>query len=200
RSDGGTTRPRLDHPPVPGGVHRLDLDAQVVVDERALLQAARHLLPPPGPAAAAPASDDELVGRLVLAARAAFGLAPRRHGMAAAGALALTAAERVVDRVHGHAARLRTAALPPAPPGLAELDEPGLDVADLADGGTAVDRHPAHLGRRKPQRGEVALFGDELHGGARAAGELAARPRLELDVVHRRADREVAQRQGVARA
>src|SRR5205085_17377 len=52
RSDGGTTRPRLDDPPVPGGVHRLDLDAQVVVDERALLHAARHLLPPPGPAGA----------------------------------------------------------------------------------------------------------------------------------------------------
>src|SRR5207237_1100921 len=86
------------------------------------------------------------------------------------------------------------------PPGLADLDEPGLDVADLADGGAAVDRHPAHLGRREPQRGEIAFLGHELHGGAGAAGELAARTRLELDVVHGRADRDVAQRQGVARA
>jgi hypothetical protein len=59
---------------------------------------------------------------------------------------------------------------------------------------------PAHLGRREPQRGEVAFLGHELHGGAGAAGELAARARLELDVVHGRADRDVPQRQGVARA
>src|SRR6266498_1542923 len=92
-----------------------DHHPHVVVDERSLLQTARHRLPPPGSTATAPAPNDQLVGRLVLAARAAFGLAPRRHRVAAAGALALAAAERVVDRVHRDAARMRPAALPPVP-------------------------------------------------------------------------------------
>src|SRR6266511_3315346 len=181
RSDGGATRPRLDDLPVAGRVHRLDLDAQVVVDERALLQAARHVLPPAGAAASSPASDDELVGRLVLAAGAALGLAPRRHRVTSAGALALSAAERVVDRVHGDAAGVRPLALPSIAAGLADLNQRRLDVADLTHRGATVDRHPAHLGRREAQRGEVAFLGHELHGRARAAGELAARARLELD-------------------
>src|SRR3970040_1868860 len=59
--------------------------------------------------AAASAADDQLVGLLVLAARA---LAERRHSprgdrVAAAFRLALTAAVRVVDRVHRRAAHRR---------------------------------------------------------------------------------------------
>src|SRR5262249_17446987 len=111
--DRRAARPGLDHLAVAGRVHLLHLDAQVVVDERSLLQAARHRLPPPWAGAAAPATDDELAGRLVLAAGAALGLAPRRHGVPAAGALALAAAERVVDRVHGHTPGVRPASLPP---------------------------------------------------------------------------------------
>src|SRR5262249_34269325 len=54
--------------------------------------------------------------------------------------------------------------------------------------------------RREPERGEVALLRHELHGGAGAAGELAPRARLELDVVHGRTDGDVAQRERVAGA
>src|SRR6187397_1369594 len=49
------------------------------------------------------ATDDELLGRLGLVAGATLGLAPRRHGMAATRGLALAAAVRVVDGVHGDA-------------------------------------------------------------------------------------------------
>src|SRR5690349_4566222 len=106
----------------------------------------------------------------------------------------------VVDRVHGHAAGLRALALPAVATGLADLDELELGVADLADGGAAVDRHATHLGARQAQGGEVALLGHELDARAGAAGHLAAAAGLELDVVDGGADRDVAQRQGVARA
>src|SRR5262249_1902043 len=99
-------------------VHPLDLHPQVVVDEGALLQAARHRLPPG--AARAPAADDQGVGRLLGLAGPALGLAPRRHRGASAGALALAPAERVVARVHGHATGLRALAPPAGPPGLAQ--------------------------------------------------------------------------------
>src|SRR6478609_6103483 len=59
----------------------------MVVDERTFFQTAWHRLPP-CPAATA-AADDQLVGLLALLAGTAFGLAPRRHRVPAAGALAL---------------------------------------------------------------------------------------------------------------
>src|SRR5690606_6502268 len=61
----------------------------------------------PPRAAGTAATHDQLVGLLVLLAGAALGLAPGRHGMAAARRLALAAAERVVDGVHGDAPGLR---------------------------------------------------------------------------------------------
>src|SRR6266851_4573747 len=65
---------------------------------------------PPGPTAP-PAADDHLVGGLVLGPGATLFLAPRRRRVPAAGALALASAERVVDRVHGHAPGVGPAAL-----------------------------------------------------------------------------------------
>src|SRR5580765_2441002 len=110
----------------------------------------------PPAAAGTPAADDQLLGFLVLVAGAALGLAPRRHRVASAGALALAAAEWVVDGVHGDTAGLRAHALPAVAAGLADLDQLGLGVADLADRGAAVDGHAPHLGGRQAQGGEVA--------------------------------------------
>src|SRR5436305_189865 len=168
----------------------------MLVDERALLQTARHALPPG--AARAPAPDDQFLGRLVLLAGAALGLAPRAHRMATARGLALAAAEGVVDGVHGHAARLGPHALPAVAARLAEGHELGLGVAHLADRRPAVDRNPAHFSAGKAEGGEVALLGDQLDAGARAPAHAPAGTRLELDVVHRRTDGDIAQRQGVA--
>src|SRR5579872_1788896 len=86
-----------------------------------------------GAAAAAPAND-HLVRRLVARTGTALGLAPRRHRMASSGRLALPAPERMVDRVHGHAARLGTHALPPVAARLADRHQLGLGVAHFAQG------------------------------------------------------------------
>ena len=131
----------------------VDLLEQMVVDERALLQTARHgdlfLRPRTADAAAA---DDELLRRLLgLVAGATLGLAPRRHRGTTTGGLALATTERVVDRVHGDATGLGAHALPAVAAGLADLDQLVLGVADLTDGGPAVDRHPAHLGAGQAQ-------------------------------------------------
>src|SRR5512133_2683179 len=98
--DRGTTRPGADH--VLGalfvlGVHLLE---QVVVDERALLQAAWHvcrLLSRSALLVGAPAAHDHGVTGLALA-RAAFRLAVRVHRVASTGGLALTTTVRAVDR------------------------------------------------------------------------------------------------------
>ena len=154
---------------------------------------------PPAAARTAPA-DDELLGRLGLVAGAALGLAPRRDGMATTGRLALAATQGVVDGVHGDAAGLGLDALPAVAAGLADLDQLGLGVADLTDGGPAVDRHAAHLGAGQAQGGEVALLGHQLHGGAGRAAHLGAAAGVQLDGVHHGADGDVAQRQAVAGA
>src|SRR5688572_26206333 len=120
--------------------------------------------------------------------------------MPTTGGLALAATVRVVDRVHGHATGLGADALPAVAAGLADLDELGLGVAHGADGGPAVDGDPPHLGAGQAQGGEVALLGHQLDAGAGRAGHLGAATGLQLDVVHRGADRDVAQRHGVARA
>src|SRR5207247_10883861 len=125
-------------------------------------------------------ADDQLLGRLVGVAGSAFGLAPWRDRVATTRGLALAATQRVVDRVHGHAAGLGSLALPAVAARLADRDQLGLGVPDLADGRPAVDRHAPHLGAREPQGGEVALLGDELDARARAASHLAAGAGLEL--------------------
>src|SRR4051794_14019265 len=120
--DRGAPRPGLDDLLLVVGVQAVHLLQEVVVDERALLQAARHGLPPT--TAGAPAADDELLGRLGLVSGAALGLAPRRHRVAATRGLALAAPVRMVHRVHGGAPALRADARPAAPAGPAHLHGP----------------------------------------------------------------------------
>src|SRR5256714_526958 len=154
---------------------------------------------PPGPTAPPPA-DDHLIGGLGLGPRATLFLAPGRRRVAPTGALALTAAERVVDGVHGHAPGVGTAALPPVPTRLAQRDQLGLGVAHGPDGGPAVGGDPPHLGRREPQGGEVALLGHQLDAHPRAPGDLAPGAGLQLDVVDDRTDRDITHGKSVTRA
>src|SRR5215207_3999392 len=89
-----------------------------------------------------PVAHDHVLRALVLARLVAAGrLAPRGDGVATARGLALAAAVRVIDRVHGDAADVRADALPARAPGLAEGDVLVLDVAHLPDGRHADDRH-----------------------------------------------------------
>src|SRR5690606_35645263 len=114
--------------------------------------------------------------------------------------LGLTTTVRVVNRVHRRTTDGRTHAAPTLGAGLTQLLQVVLVVADLADGGAALDRHLAHLARTQAEQRIGALAGHQLHAGAGGAGDLRALARLQLDAVHRGADRDVAQRQGVAGA
>src|SRR5687768_10568379 len=148
----------------------------------------------------AAAAHDLLRRRLALLSRlVALGrLAPRCHGMPAARGLPLTAAQRVIDRVHRHAADLGPSAAPARSAGLAERQVLVIEVSDLADRRLALGVHPADLGAREAQQAEAALAGHQLHPGAGCAGQLPALPRLELHVVDRRPERDRGQRQRVA--
>ena len=119
--------------------------------------------------------------------------------MATTGGLALTTTVRVVDRVHRDTADGRADALPAHAAGLAPVDVRLLGVADLADGGAAADVDQADLTGRHAQVGHGALLRQQLHGGTGGAGELRAAAGPQLDRVDRRTDRDVAQRQVVAR-
>src|SRR5262245_1641517 len=144
--------------------------------------------------------DDHRVGSFVLTGLEALRqLAPGRTRVAAARRTAFAAAHRVIDRVHGDAAVVRAAALPARAPCLADVDAAVFDVADLADGGPAVEVDPAGLARRQPDLAPVAFLRHHLRAGPGRTAHLRAARDLELDVVNGRAQRDEAQRQVVAR-
>ena len=70
--------------------------------------------------------------------------------MTSAGASALAAAKRMIDRVHGHATNLRPLAKPSVAARLADGNVLVLDIADLSDRGPAldVDHADTHDARR----------------------------------------------------
>src|SRR4051794_11986632 len=199
RHDHRAPGPGLDDVLGPLLVLNVHLLLQVVVDEGALLQTARHvsgllsaLL------AGTTATHDELVAVLVGAAGPALRLAPGAHRVTATAGLALTTAVRVVDGVHGDTADGGALALPPHAAGLAPVDVRLLGVADLADRGAAAQVDVADLTGRHAQLRVRAVLGDQLHAGARRAGDLRAAPGPQLDGVHDGAGGDVAQRQVVA--
>ena len=140
-------------------------------------------------------SVDLAVARLVALGRHA----PRRHRMAAARRLAFAAAERMIDRVHRDAAHVRPLAQPAAAAGLADRHVLVIDVADLADRREALHVDLANLARRHLHRRVVAFLGHQLHRRSGAARDLAALAGPQLHVVEQRAERDVLQRQRVAR-
>src|SRR6267142_1646383 len=195
RRDRGAPRPGLEHLLLARAVQLLDSRVERLVDVRPLLERASHprllFLPTRDDGGVAgPGAPPRLV--------ALGGLAPWRHRVIAL-ALALAAAHRVVDRVHDRAAHRGPEALPAHAPGLADRDVLVIEVADLAHGGHAVERDQPHLARGQPQRRAGAFLGEQLGLGAGTAAHLRAAAGLQLDVVHERADRDVADRQRVAR-
>src|SRR4051794_16005131 len=111
---------------------------------------------------------------------------------------ALAAAVRVVDRVHGRAARLRALAQVPRAAGLADGDVLVVGVANGADGRAALGRDQAHLAGVEAQRRRAGLLRDQLDRRTGGAAELAAAPGCELDVVDDRTRRDVRQRERTA--
>src|SRR5580700_3039924 len=141
------------------------------------------------------AAHDVLVGALVLLTRAIPQRrhAPRRDRVPAGCRRALAASVRVVDRVHRGAARLRAHAHVALAPGLADLHVLMLGVADRPNRGPALGAHKSHLAGGQPQGRHLAVAGHQLHRGARRARHLTAATRLQLDVVHDRADGHTSQ-------
>src|SRR6266849_6805986 len=146
-----------------------------------------------------PARHDVAVGRASAAPRlVALGrLAPGSHRMVAL-AFALAPAHRMIDGVHDGAAHGGPEPLPAHPARLAHGHVLVVEVADLADGGNALELDLAHLARGQLEVGVVAFLGQELGLGARAPAELPALARLQLDVVHERAEGDVPDGQGIA--
>src|SRR5207248_7811100 len=130
----------------------------------------------------------------------ALALAPRVRWRPATRALALAAAERMVDGIHGHAADSGATPQPAALPRLADRHQLVLGIADFADRGEAFAPHHPHFGRPEPERDVVALFRHHLRARTGAAAQLAALADLELDVVHRGTQRNLEQRHCVAGA
>src|SRR5438445_267666 len=195
RRDRRAARPRLQHLLLPAPVQLLHPREQRLVDVRPLLERTPHrrLL-------FLPSRHDVAVRwprratRLVARGR----LAPRGHRVIAL-ALALAAAHRVVDGVHHRAAHRRAEAEPAHPARLPDRYVLVIEVAHLPDRRHAVDRHHSHLARRQLERRPLALLRQELRLRAGAPAHLRAAARLELHVVNERADRDIAERQRVAR-
>src|SRR3954470_2598442 len=200
RRDHRAARPGLDHVLGVGLVLRRHLAEQVVIAERTLFETARHccrsLLALLADIAAA---NDELVTGKVALARPAFLLAPRADRVTSTGRLALATTVRVVDRVHGDTADGRANTLPAHAAGLAPVDVGLLGVADLADRRAAAHVDVADLAGGQTQLGVRAVLGHEAHRGSCGTRHLGAPARLQLDRVDDGTDRDVLQRQVVAR-
>src|SRR5690606_13970009 len=109
------------------------------------------------------------------------------------------AAVRVIDRVHRDAADRRTDAAPAIRAGLADRAQAVLFVADFDDRCPALDVHATDLAGTQAHLGVGAFAGQQARGGTRRAGELRALAGQHLDAVDGRTDRDVPDRQRVAR-
>src|SRR5688572_28093982 len=140
-------RPRLDGLAGVGRGRLLNLLQEVPVDERTLLDTARHLLL----TLCLSPRHDHPVGALVVARLQALGeLAPGRTRVATATRATFTTAHRVIHRVHRDTAVVWTLAEPARAPGLAQADQLVLREGDLADAGAAIQVDAADFTARQP--------------------------------------------------
>src|ERR1039458_7355427 len=193
REDVAATGPRLDDLLLVVGVQPLDLEQQVLVAEGAFFQGAAHglLLPP---------THDHAIGLLVAACPIAKRrLAPGGLRIAACTAPALAASVGMIKGVHRHAPNRRPPAAPAGLPRFADVLVLMIDVADLADRRRATDVDPPHLSGGHANGRLGALLGHQLSGATGAADQLAAPAHLHLEVVDGRAQRDVSERQRIAR-
>src|SRR5262249_7920770 len=110
---------------------------------------------------------------------------------------ALAASHRMVDRIHDRPANRGTEALPSNSPRLPDGDVLVIQIPDLSDSGHAVELHLPHLARWQLDIGVVAFLREKLRQPSRAPTKLTALAGLELDVVHERSKRNVADGQRV---
>src|SRR5215470_1251185 len=104
----------------------------------------------------------------------------------------------MVDRIHRNTAIVRALAHPTLASGFADGLVLVLDIAHLADRGHTVDEHAPRLAGRQLEQRVIAFFGNQLRLRTRGTRHLRAFAGLQLDVVHRRAWRNIAQRQSIS--
>jgi hypothetical protein len=105
----------------------------------------------------------------------------------------------MVDGVHRHTAHRRADPEPAAPACLPERHVLVVEVAHLPHGGPAVLEHPPDLARGQLDLDPAGILRQELRRAAGAANQLPPAAGLELDVVDRRAQRDLLQRERVPR-
>src|SRR5579885_1215336 len=111
----------------------------------------------------------------------------------------LTAAVRMVHRIHRDTPDATALPEPSGAPRLADRNILVVEIANLADRRAAFREHHPLLARRQLEQGELALFGHQLGLGPGAARHLRSRPGFELDRMDEGADRDMLETQGVAR-
>src|SRR5947209_5192387 len=149
-----------------------------------------------------PVPNDKAATRLVLAPRlvAERRLAPGRLRTGVAdGRLAFATTVGVVARGHRRSSDGRSPAQAALAAGLAIVDILVLDVAHLADRCVAPDTHPALLTRGQAQQHHLRVARHDLRARAGTAHHLTAPPGNQLDVMNRRAGRNIHERQRAAR-
>src|SRR5690606_35547131 len=143
---------------------------------------------------------DHAVGALVRTRPIALARrTPRAHRLARFTSTTLTTTMRVIDRVHRHTANGRANAAPTIRTGLADLAQAMLFVTDFADGGAALDVHAADLARAQTKLGVRTFASEQLHRSTGSTRDLGTLAGDHLDAMDRRTDRDVADRQGIAR-
>src|SRR5216683_2463273 len=113
--------------------------------------------------------------------------------------LAFAAAVRMVDGIHSHAAHRRLDALPTRASCFSIGFILMIEVADLADRRHALHGKLANFAGRQLHERQVAFFAQQLRRAAGRTHHLAAAPRIEFQVVHHRAGRNVLELQRIAR-
>ena len=183
RGNSRASRPGLDWLLRIVFVELVDLFEEFPLDERSFFEGACH-----GSLFLFAALDDKGVALLVFASclESLGELTPGAHRMMASAptlTLALTAAHRVVDRVHSHAARLRTDAQPTGTTGLAAYDVHVFNVADLSNRRVALLVNPAKFTGGQFEQCVSALTVADDGLGTRASDNLTASAWCQLDIV-----------------
>ena len=107
----------------------------------------------------------------------------------------LSAAVRMVDRVHRHAAHRRTPPMPPGSPRFAVRDVLVVEVTDLAYRGHAIQTEFSNFTRRQLDQRNIAFLAEQLRRAARGANDLGTLAGLQLQVVQLRSGRDEPDRQ-----
>ena len=168
--DCGAAAPGLENLLVAGLVHLHDSLEQFRLHERSFFNASAHYFCSFLDLLAVAALHDKLIGGLLGVSRliAECGLAPRSAGTGSADrALALTAAVRVVVRVHDGAADGGSPTEVTVAACLTDLNILVVNVADLTDCCHAGGGNVSQLARGQTKKGVCAFLSHELCGVAR---------------------------------